>query len=162
MSKRKFAANNKGKLVLGSQFLYRQYVKGKQDVISRPHWGSIVHDVMAEIWRTMAQELWRFEIPYLKNEIFIMEIMGTGIPTNWKMSKKKRKKIVTHNLHTSGRCFKITMKRTHNSARITRIYKFIPIRGDQDVEFIGKRGLGAYINRCSIEADLPDFRGHIC
>lgn len=162
MSKRKFSVNEYGFLVLGSQFFYRQYAKGKKDTITRKQWAGILKDVTAEIWRAIAEELWRFEIPYLNNEIFVMEIMGTGVPINWKMTRKKQKKIASHNLHTNGRCFKITMKRTHKSARLTKVYKFIPIRGKSEVEFVGKRGLGAYIKRCSVEPDLPDFRGHIC
>lgn len=158
----KYSENEYGYIVLGSPFFYRQYKKGKKDPIPYTRWRDMVRETMAEIWRAMAEELWRFEVPYLNNTIFILEIMGEGVPMNWRMTVRKRKKIVNNNLHTNGRLFKIAMRQTHKSSKMTRIYKFIPLRGRSDVEFIGKRGLAAYINRCSKDPFLADFRGHIC
>lgn len=158
----KYKENEHGYLVLGNPFLYAQYKKGKKNPIPRKQWTEIVRDTMTEVWRAMAEELWRFELPYINNEIFIIEIMGEGVPTNWRMSVKKRKHIKISNLHTNGRVFKITMRRTHNSDIGTRVYKFVPHRGESKTMFLGKRGLGAYIKKCSEDLTIPDFRGHIC
>lgn len=157
----KYKENKYGYIVLASDFLYRQYKKSADNAVTYKEYVDMVRDVMAEVWRVMAEELWRFNVPYLNNEIFIMELMGHGAPTNWNLSIKKRKKIISPNLHTSGRLFKIVMRKTHKSINGTRAYKFLPTRGSSDVEFIGKRGLAAYIKRCATTPTMPDFRGHI-
>lgn len=161
--KYKYRPNKYGYIVLGSVFFYNQFKKGRRhEVIPYAEHTAIIRDVFAEIWKAMVTELWRFEIPYLHNEVFIMEIMGQGVPTNWVLTKKKRQQIKTANLHTGGRLFKITMRRTHKSTKATRAYKFVPMRGYSHQEYIGKRGLAVYIKRCSEDPMLPDFRGHIC
>lgn len=153
-------------LVVGANHFRITFLRGKgpqmRKEMTLSRYTNILKTVMDLVWKSMMEDLWRFEIPHVGNEVFILECIGPGTVMDWNLTKKYRKRILMHNLHSNRRLFKVAMRRTHKSARITRVYKFVPSIVDSKFPHIGTRRVGQYIKRLSEDITTPDFRGHIC
>lgn len=156
------SVNDNGFYVAGAKFFWKQFRRTTDYNLTQAQFTEVLRAFHAEVWKAMAEDLVRYEIPYINNLIFILEVMGTGVPKNWKQIRKKNKLVTISNLHTSGRMFKVTMKRTIKSTLATRVYRFVPVRGKSTEMYIGKRGLAAFIKARAQDPALPDFRAHIC
>lgn len=154
--------NECGFYSFGAKLFWSEFRKRTEYKITQREFTEILRAFHSEVWRAMAEELLRYEMPHINNLVFVMEVIGHSIPKNWKQIIKKRKLVTLSNMHTSGRMFKVTMKRTIKSNQATRVYRFKPVRGKATDMYVGKRGLAAFIKARAEDPEVPDFRAHIC
>ncbi len=160
--KRQLNVNRNGFFSYGAKLFWQEYRKKTGRKVTQKQFTDILRAFHEEVWKAMAEELLQYEMPHINNLVYIIEVIGQGVPKNWKQIIKKRKLVVLANMHTSGRMYKVTMKRTIKSSQAARIYKFKPIRGKASKPYVGKRGLGTFIKARSKDPNVPDFRAHIC
>lgn len=109
----------------------------------------------------MFKDRWIFKAPCNFGYFYVAETFDPkGFYTDWKKSAEKGKIVRTYNFHTSGRQFYIKWDKVTSRVTNNTFYKFVPFRGDVD-ELSGKRGLAAWIKKCSKDPYLNDFRGHL-
>ncbi len=137
------------------------YKKGRGEAYSYSEFSDILKRVHTEIYKAMVTELWRFQMPYTKLEFYVKEMVGQRRPVDWVSSKKLRKLVRHSNMHSSGRLFKIVMRKNGLTPKILTPYKFIPTRGTKNKEWVGNLGLAKHIKACSENPAVPDYRAHI-
>lgn len=122
---------------------------------------SILKSIFIKIWHYVLKESWVFQPPLKFGQFYIAEsFTSKGTYINWAESKKKGKLVKKYNLHSSGKKFFTKWSKILCRVVNSKFYTFSPYRGSAE-EFTGKRGLAYWINKCSTDPYLEDFKGHI-
>lgn len=156
-----------GYVIVGLDDYYRLYNKTSEKPIKNSDlYKKILRFIFVRIWHYIFKENWRFKAPVNFGQFFVAESyyqksgISTGYFKDWVASKNKGKLVNSYNFHTSGRKFFIKWDKSLCKVHNHKIYRFVSIRGSAE-ELTGKRGLAAWINKCSEDPYLNDFRGHL-
>lgn len=154
--------NKYGYLSVGSYEHYKLYRKTAEKPISdRTLYTKIIKSIFAKIWQYMIKDNWTFNAPEDFGQFYIAETYNSnGFYKNWVESKKKGKIVALYNFHTAGRKFFVKWGKILAKLKRKQSYVFKPCRGKGE-NYTGKRGLAAWINKCSVDPYLPDYRGEL-
>lgn len=156
--------NRHGYLNIGVPQQHELYLKSElkhKPIESITDYRSVMNFLFIRLWYYIFTERWIFTAPLRFGQFYIAESLNpTGFYKDWKASKEKGKVVKSYNFHSSGRKFYIKWDKMLAHITHKTYYRFQPYRGSKE-EFTGKRGLAHWVQKCSEEPLLKDFRGHL-